>query len=96
MKNELNAMKELTIYHKLRNMKNPFQREDSNTGLFAGLAIGAIFAGGIAYLYYKRKKEMAEIEAYKKEHAADYLEEKAPRPKRHKSDIDELHTIATQ
>jgi len=96
MKNELNAMKELTIYHKLRNMKNPFQKEDSNTGLFAGLAMGAIAAGGIAYLYFKRKKEMAAIEAFKKEHAADYLKEKAPRPKKHKSDVDELHVIAPQ
>ncbi len=74
-------------------MKNPFIREDSSAGLIAGLAIGAIAAGGAVYLYFKKRKEMAEAAAYAKEHALDYLKQKAPHFKKHKSDVQDLESI---
>ena len=77
-------------------MKNPFIKEDSNAGLLTGLIIGAITAGGLAYLYYAKKKELAEAAAYAKEHATDYLKDKVHRIKKHKTDLHDLQSIISR
>lgn len=57
-------------------MKNPFQKEDNSGVLIAGLAIGAMFAGAITYLYIRKKAEIREATDNLKEHAKDYLKKK--------------------
>jgi esterase/lipase len=74
-------------------MKNPFHKEDNSNLLVAGLALGAIFAGAITYLYIKRKADILAAEAELKEHAQDYLKAKAPHVKKVKTGIHELADI---
>ena len=74
-------------------MKNPFKKHDSNTKLVAGLALGAIFAGAIVYLYIKRKADIDEAAAELKDHAKDYLKEKRKQAKKAKTDVSELADI---
>jgi esterase/lipase len=74
-------------------MKNPFHKEDNSNILIAGLALGAIFAGAITYLYIKRKADIDAAAAELKEHAQDYLKEKGKKAKKIKTDISELGDI---
>ncbi|MBK0380386.1 hypothetical protein [Mucilaginibacter segetis] len=75
-------------------MKNPFHKHHDNSNkLIAGLALGAIFAGAITYLYIKRKADIEAEAARLKEHAQDYLKEKRQKMKKHKSDVDDLEDI---
>ena len=76
-------------------MKNPFIKEDNSAGLLTGLVIGAIATGSIVYLYFRKKKEMANAVAYAKDHAQDYLKEKTRHHKKHKSDVQDLENIVT-
>ena len=74
-------------------MKNPFKKHDNSNKLLAGLALGAIFAGAITYLYIKRKGDIEAAAAELKEHAQDYLKDKGKKAKKLKSDISELADI---
>jgi esterase/lipase len=74
-------------------MKNPFVKEDNSNILIAGLALGAIFAGAITYLYIKRKADIDAAAAELKEHAQDYLKKKEKKMKKHKTDVSELADI---
>jgi hypothetical protein len=70
-------------------MKNPFKKEDRS-----GLIIGAIVAGaldaGAGIWFYFRGKRASEAEAYRHEHAQDYLKAKQKRKKKHKTDLSDL------
>ncbi|MET3980504.1 LPXTG-motif cell wall-anchored protein [Mucilaginibacter sp. UYP25] len=57
-------------------MKNPFKEKDNSGILIAGLAIGAMFAGAITYLYIRKKREINQAADELKEHAKDYLKKK--------------------
>ena len=74
-------------------MKNPFKKHDNSNKLLAGLALGAIFAGAITYLYIKRKGDIEAAAAELKEHAQDYLKDKEKKAKKLKSDVSELADI---
>ncbi|MBD1395526.1 hypothetical protein [Mucilaginibacter glaciei] len=74
-------------------MKNPFQQEDNSFKLVAGLALGAIFAGAITYLYIKRKADIDDAAAELKEHAQDYLKDKEKHIKKIKTDVNDLAGI---
>ena len=74
-------------------MKNPFHKEDNSNILIAGLALGAIFAGAITYLYIKRKADIEAAAAELKEHAQDYLKKKEKQAKKIKTDVSELANI---
>jgi len=76
-------------------MKNPFIKEEHDGGLIAGLIIGAIATAGIAYLYLQKRRQIAEAAAYAKEHAKDYLKDKAHPLKKHKTDVHDLESIVT-
>ncbi|MBB5396449.1 MULTISPECIES: hypothetical protein [unclassified Mucilaginibacter] len=77
-------------------MKNPFKKHDSSSGkLVAGLALGAIFAGAIVYLYIKRKADIEAEAAELKEHAQDYLKEKHKGAKKLKTDVSELANVVS-
>lgn len=78
-------------------MKNPFKKQD-NTGVTAALIIVGIAAGTVAYLYFseharaireKLKQEAEEAKA----HATDYLSDKAPKKKKHTTDLHDLTII---
>jgi len=74
-------------------MKNPFKKHDSSNKLVAGLALGAIFAGAIVYLYIKRKADIDAAATELKDHAKDYLKEKRKLAKKAKTDVSELADI---
>ena len=74
-------------------MKNPFQKEDNSKILIAGLALGAIFAAAITYLYIKRKADIEADAAELKEHAQDYLKKKQKHIKKIKTDVHDLAGI---
>jgi hypothetical protein len=74
-------------------MKNPFHKEDHSVKLIAGLALGAIFAGAITYLYIKRKADIEDTAAELKEHAKDYLKKKEKFAKKVKTDVNDLADI---
>lgn len=74
-------------------MKNPFHKEDNSNILIAGLALGAIFAGAITYLYIKRKADIEADAAELKEHAQDYLKKKEKQARKLKTDVSELGNI---
>ncbi|MFD0763298.1 hypothetical protein ACFQZI_00435 [Mucilaginibacter lutimaris] len=69
-------------------MKNPFKKKDNSGILIAGLAIGAMFAGAITYLYIRKQNEIRAAADKLKEHAQDYLKKKAK--KKLKTDLNEL------
>jgi hypothetical protein len=81
------------LIYKNNAMKNPFKKHDSSNKLIAGLALGAIFAGAITYLYIKRKADIDAAAAELKEHAQDYLENKKKKAKKLKTDVSELADI---
>ncbi|MCQ6961148.1 hypothetical protein [Mucilaginibacter aquariorum] len=74
-------------------MKNPFKKHDSSNKLVAGLALGAIFAGAIVYLYIKRKADIDTAATELKDRAKDYLKEKRKQAKKAKTDVSELADI---
>lgn len=76
-------------------MKIPFKftKEDNSNKLLAGLALGAIFAGAITYLYIKRKADIDAAAAELKEHAQDYLKQRKEKAKKLKSDVSDLTEI---
>ena len=75
-------------------MKNPFKQED-NSGLLIGtLILTAAAVGTATYYYVKRRRELAEAAAQLKEHATDYLKEKAKKAKKkQKTDVHELQNL---
>lgn len=70
-------------------MKNPFKSED-NTGLIVGAIVAGALAAGAGIWFYLRGKRAAEAEAYRQEHAKDYLKAKDKKKKKHKTDVHEL------
>jgi uncharacterized protein HemX len=72
-------------------MKNPFKKED-NTALWITTAITGALAAGAGVWFYLRGKRAAEREAYRLEHAQDYLKVDHPK-KKHKTDVHELANI---
>jgi hypothetical protein len=74
-------------------MKNPFKKHDNSNKLIAGLALGAIFAGAIVYLYIKRKADIDAAAAELKGRAKDYLKEKGKQAKKLKTDVSQLAGI---
>lgn len=78
-------------------MKNPFRTNHPNTGLIAGLAIGVMATGGLAYLYLQKKSALKASADELKERAQNYLKAKTAKMKKHKSDVEELdHLITAQ
>jgi DNA-directed RNA polymerase subunit M/transcription elongation factor TFIIS len=78
-------------------MKNPFEKED-NSLVIAAVAIGAIAAGAIAYLYTTRygsifRNKVNEKVEENKEHATDYLAKKSHQLKKKKTDLHEIQEI---
>jgi len=72
-------------------MKNPFKKEDNSSAL-AGIAIGAMVAGAITYLYLKKQAAAKAAAQEIKEHATDYLKPK-PLKKKQTTDVHELEKI---
>jgi hypothetical protein len=78
-------------------MKNPFVKED-NSLIIAAVAIGAIAAGAIAYLYTSKKgfsfrEKLSGKRKEVKEHATDYLTKKAPKLKKKTTDLHDIEEI---
>ena len=73
-------------------MKNPFNKED-HSGLIIGAVIAGALAAGAGIWFYLRGKRAAEEEAYRHEHAQDYLKAKKKNKKKHKSDVEELENL---
>ncbi|WCT14898.1 hypothetical protein [Mucilaginibacter jinjuensis] len=74
-------------------MKNPFKKEDNNSALIAFVAIGAIAAGAITYLYLKKRSALKAATNEVKEHATDYLKPHHLKKKR-TTDLHDLGKIA--
>jgi len=74
-------------------MKNPFKKQDNSNILIAGLALGAIFAGAITWLYIKRKADIDAAAAELHDHAQDYLKKKGKQAKKLKTDVSDLADI---
>jgi len=70
-------------------MKNPFIKNDNSSVWIAAAVTGALAAGTAAWYYIKRTATRKVHD----EHTTDYLKP-APLPHK-KSDVEELHTIAT-
>ena len=73
-------------------MNNPFKKDDSPGALIAYVALGAIAAGAITYLYLKRKAALKYIEQQRKEYAGDYLK-RDHHIKRRTTDVHDLGKI---
>ncbi|NCD69137.1 hypothetical protein [Mucilaginibacter agri] len=73
-------------------MKNPFHKEN-NTGIIVGAIVAGALAAGAGIWFYLRGKRAAEAEAYRHEHAQDYLKNKQKKKKKHKTGLDELEDI---
>ncbi len=71
-------------------MKNPFNKED-HSGLIIGAIVAGALAAGAGIWFYLRGKRAAEAEAYRHEHAQDYLKKK--QKKKHKTGVNELEDI---
>lgn len=69
-------------------MYNPFIRKNNNVLLTAGIAVGALAAGSLAWFYFKSKGSEEDPEQLD----APYHKQKDDK-KRPKTDINELHTI---
>lgn len=74
---------------KISTMKNPFNKKD-NTMLYIAAAITGALAAGAGIWFYLRGKRAAEAEAYRLDHAQDYLRAKKKIMKKHKTDISKL------
>ena len=79
-------------------MKNPFVKEDDTSLVIVAVAVGAILAGAIAYLYSKKNgnpfsKKIADVAEEGKEHATDYLKKKSHHLKKKKTDLHEIEDI---
>jgi len=71
-------------------MKNPFVK-DSNIGGWLAAGIAGTVAAGTGVWYYLRNRRLAAQEAYRLEHAQDYLKERDhPKPKQ----TTDLHDLA--
>jgi uncharacterized protein HemX len=73
-------------------MKNPFNKEN-HSGLIIGAIVAGALAAGAGIWFYLRGKRAAEEEAYRLEHAQDYLKAKKKKKKKHKSDVEELEQL---
>lgn len=73
-------------------MKNPFHKQD-HSGLIIGAVVAGAIAAGAAIWFYLRGKRAAEAEAYRLEHARDYLKKKGKKKKKHKTDLNDLEDI---
>ena len=73
-------------------MKNPFKQQD-NTGLWIAATITGALTAGAGIWFYLRRKRSADAEAYRHEHAQDYLADRHPTAKKHKTDVSELADI---
>jgi uncharacterized protein HemX len=70
-------------------MKNPFNKED-HSALIIGAIVSGALAAGAGIWFYLRGKRAAEAEAYRLEHAQDYLKAKQKKKKKNKSDVSDL------
>jgi len=75
-------------------MKNPFNKED-HSGLIVGAIVAGALAAGAGIWFYLRGKRAAEEEAYRHEHAQDYLKTKQKKKKKHKTDVSDLAGIVS-
>ncbi|MDO3645244.1 hypothetical protein [Mucilaginibacter sp. L3T2-6] len=73
-------------------MKKLFGKED-HTALWIGAAVAGALAAAAGIWFYLRGKRAAEAEAYRHEHAQDYLKGKQKKKKKHKTAVDELEDI---
>jgi len=73
-------------------MKNPFNKED-HSGLIIGAIVAGALAAGAGIWFYLRGKRAAEQEAYRHEHAQDYLAGKHKKKKKHKTDVSNLADV---
>lgn len=73
-------------------MKNLFRKED-NTGLWIAAALTGVLAAGAGIWFYVRGKRAAQDEAYRLEHAQDYLQGKHKKKKKHKTDVKDLSEV---
>ena len=70
-------------------MKNPFKNDD-HSGLIIGAIVAGALAAGAGIWFYLRGRRMGEAEAYRLEHAGDYLAGKKKKKKKSKTDVSEL------
>lgn len=70
-------------------MKNPFKKEDHSALIIGAIVAGAL-AAGAGIWFYLRGKRAAEAEAYRHDHAQDYLKAKQKKKKKHKTDVSDL------
>lgn len=81
------------IYRKFYRMKNPFKQQD-HTALWIGATIAGVLAATAGIWFYLHGKRAAEDEAYRHEHAQDYLKDrKKNKQKKHKTDLHQLEGI---
>lgn len=78
-------------------MKNPFVKED-NSLVIAAVAIGAIAAGAIAYLYTSKKRfsfreKLTNIAKQGKRNKTDYLKNKTHKLKKKTTDLHDIEDI---
>jgi uncharacterized protein HemX len=73
-------------------MKKIFVKE-SQTALWIGAAVVGALAAGAGIWFYLRGKRAAEEEAYRREHAQDYLKGKSKKKKKQKTAPHELEGI---
>lgn len=73
-------------------MKNQFSKED-HSGLVIGAIIAGALAAGAGIWFYLRGKRAAEDEAYRHEHAQDYLAAKHMKKKKQKTDVSDLNDV---
>jgi hypothetical protein len=66
-------------------------RKQNNTGAWiaAGIGVVAAAAGTLAWFFLRNRRD----ESNNDHHDPDYMQHRAGRPKKHKSDVSELHTI---
>jgi gas vesicle protein len=79
-------------------MKNSFQKEDSNSLIIVAVAIGAIAAGAITYLFATKKgftfrKKLTSDAEEGHEKATQYLQKKARKLKKKTTDFHEIEEI---
>jgi len=66
-------------------------KKQNNTGLWiaAGIGVVAAAAGALTWLFLRNRQEDTTGES----DVPEYIQRQAGRPKKHKSDVTELHTI---